>query len=119
MEWQTRVKSINELSTIVDQTSEMYSDPDEKRLALLHIFKQVQVPLSLQLMDTRSVLTKQTITALIHFAENYPQEFGAFSGRYFKENDGLFKLLKNGKSLISDMAHEGIQGIIGAVCIPK
>ena len=103
----------------MDQTAGQYTDPSEKRQALLHIFKQVQVPLSLQLMDTRSVLTKQTITVLIHFAENYPQEFGAFSGRYFRENDGLIKLLNNGKRLISDMAHEGIHDIISAVCIPR
>ena len=70
-------------------------------------------------MDTRSVLTKTTIAVLISFAQSYPQEFGTFSGRYFKENDGLIKLLNNGKRLISDMAHEGIFDIISAVCIPR
>ena len=97
----------------------MYADPNERSMAMLNVFKQVQVPLSLQLMDTRSVLTKTTITVLIWFAQSYPQEFGAFSGRYFRENDGLLKLLNNGKRLISDMAHEGIYDIISAVCIPR
>ena len=67
-----RISSIQELRTIVDQVAEDHEDIEERRSALLSVFRQIQVPLSAQLLDLRSVLTKHTITVLIYFAEVYP-----------------------------------------------
>lgn len=54
------------------------------------------------------------------FARKYPEAFAANSQYYFREEaSSLLKLLNNGKRIISDMAHEGITGILNHVCLPK
>jgi hypothetical protein len=57
---------------------------------------------------------------LLMFARKYPEAFAANSQYYFREEaSSLLKLLNNGKRIISDMAHEGITGILNHVCLPK
>lgn len=86
-----------------------------------HSFSVVSAPLSAQLLDLRSTVTRETIDTLVHFARMYPNEFGCHCSKYFSGtgSEGFLKLLNNGKRLISDMAHEGISQILNAVCIPK
>lgn len=72
-----------------------------------------------QLHDLRSTVTREAILTLVNFAKNYPLEFANHSNKYFSGQDGLLKLLNNGKRLISDMAHDGLAKIFDCVCIPK
>ena len=93
---------------------------EEERIALLtQCFQIIQVPLTTQLIDLRSTVTRETILTLVNLAKNYPNEFGIDSSKYFNGSDGFLKLLNNGKRLISDMAHDGILQILDSVCIPK
>jgi hypothetical protein len=61
------------------------------------------------------------IQLLCHLARNYPAEFALNSAYYFRDTgeSSLLKLLNNGKKLLSDMAHEGIEEILTIVTLPK
>ena len=119
-DWQVRVETIQKIQNVIDKGAQdpLLSEQDRKTL-LLHIFQVVQLPLNTQLMDLRSAVTRETILLLVHFSLNYPVEFGIYSIKFFSGNEGLLKLLNNGKRLISDMAHDGILQILNSVCIPK
>jgi len=54
-------------------------------------------------------------------ARNYPEELALYSNYYFRDSgeSSLIKLLNNGKKLLSDMAHEGIEEIITSCTLPK
>lgn len=108
-DWQLRVETIHKIQHIIDKGAQDPSLGEQDRKALLlHIFHVVQMPLNTQLMDLRSAVTRETILLLVHFSLNYPSEFGIYSIKFLSVNEGLLKLLNNGKRLISDMAHEGI-----------
>lgn len=97
---------------------EAHSEED-RDILLAHMFQLLNVPLSVQLQDLRSTVTRETIVTLVNLAKSYPNEFALYSNKYFSGNEGFLKLLNNGKRLISDMAHEGIIEILNVVCIPK
>lgn len=104
----------------MDQAAEDPQHSEFERDSLLsHLFQSMHGPLSAQLLDLRSTVTRETIVTLVSLAKSYPTEFGIYSGKYFSGTDGFLKLLNNGKRLISDMAHEGIIEILNCVCIPK
>ena len=84
------------------------------------MFKAIQVPLATQLGDLRSAVLREIVALLCMFARKYPDALAANSQYYFREDSSsLLKLLNNGKRIISDMAHEGITGILNHVCLPK
>lgn len=68
-------------------------------------------------------MTKEVIILLVELAQAYPAEFAHNSTKYLFNVDpsqsAFFKLLSNGKKIISDMAHEGITEILSAVCLPR
>jgi len=128
VDWQTRTNSIEQIRKLIDKVSSLKksSEPDlqtdtDKTVvkAVLSMFSQMQMPLIAQLLDLRSSVTKETINTLVHLAERYPNEFGLNCTKYFRENEGFFKLLQNGKRLFSDMAHAAITEILTVVCVPK
>jgi hypothetical protein len=57
----------------------------------------------------------------VHLARNYPTEFAHNSSYYFRDSgeSSLLKLLNNGKKLLADMAHEGIEEILSVSIVPK
>ena len=116
-----RTQSIQAIQTVVGSAAQDASlSEDERTSLLLQMFKTAQAPLNTQLLDLRSTVTRETILTLVQFAQNYPEQFGVHSSKYFCGNEtGFLKLLNNGKRLISDMAHEGITQILNSVCIPK
>jgi hypothetical protein len=87
------------------------------------MFKLLQAPLSIQLLDLRSTVTKEVIILIVDLAKTYPAEFAHNSTKYlFNLEPGqsaFYKLLNNGKKLMSDMAHEGIAEILSTVCLPR
>ena len=81
----------------------------------MQLLKALQRPLSMQILDLRSQVTKEAISLLVFLAENYTAEFAHNSSSYMNSEIGLeigggslFKQLHNGKKVISDLANEGI-----------
>ena len=62
--------------------------PEDREKYLIAVFKQIEVPLSVYVMDLRSSVCKEAISLIVLFANKYPAEFAYNSNRYINSETG-------------------------------
>lgn len=105
-DWSKRLKSIQFIQAC-------FVTHDLLRMPQIYTFlAKIAEPLSLQLFDLRSTITKEACKTISLISEVLETEFETIAANYFVTEVSLFKLMESGTAVMAQHAHRCVLSIL-------